>query len=115
LILQTQLIALMTIALITDLMTIVETRQSSRTFYTNAVQWAISYASCLAITHRYERKSLLITANQPFSQWDSIFSDSMMTVAAVDRLVHHGTIFEIKSDSYRLQAATNRLNNSQSS
>jgi DNA replication protein DnaC len=52
------------------------------------------------IAHRYERKSLLITsfrvtrhdANQPFSQWDSIFSDSMMTVAAVDRLVHHGTI-----------------------
>lgn len=41
------------------------------------------------IAHRYERKSLLITANQPFSQWDTIFSDSMMTVAAVDRLVHH--------------------------
>jgi DNA replication protein DnaC len=34
------------------------------------------------IAHRYERKSLLITANQPFSQWDSIFVDSMMTVAA---------------------------------
>lgn len=34
------------------------------------------------ITHRYERRSLLITANQPFSQWDSIFSDSMMTVTA---------------------------------
>jgi DNA replication protein DnaC len=53
------------------------------------------------IAHRYERKSLLITANQPFSQWDSIFTDSMMTVAAVDRLVHHATIFEIKTDSYR--------------
>jgi hypothetical protein len=36
------------------------------------------------IAHRYERKSLLITANQPFSQWDSIFSDSMMTVAVVE-------------------------------
>lgn len=34
------------------------------------------------------------TANQPFSQWDSLFLDSMMTVAAVDRLVHHGTIFD---------------------
>ena len=44
------------------------------------------------IAHRYERKSLLITANQPFSQWDAIFSDSMMTVAAVDRLVHHALI-----------------------
>jgi DNA replication protein DnaC len=51
------------------------------------------------IAHRYERKSLLITANQPLGQWDS-----MMTVAAVDRLVHHGTIFEIK-------AASDRLNN----
>jgi DNA replication protein DnaC len=67
------------------------------------------------IAHRYERKSLLITANQPFSQWDSIFVDSMMTVAAVDRLVHHGTLFEIKAQSYRRQAATDRLNNSQSS
>lgn len=45
--------------------------------------------------HRYERKSLLITANQPFSQWDNIFSDSMMTVAAVDRLVHHALIIDI--------------------
>jgi DNA replication protein DnaC len=60
------------------------------------------------IAHRYERKSLLITANQPFSQWDSIFPDSMMTVVAVDRLVHHGVILKIKSDSYRRQAATAR-------
>ena len=60
------------------------------------------------IAHRYERKSLLITANQPFSQWDSIFPDSMMTVAAVDRLIHHAVIFEIKAPSYRQQAATAR-------
>ncbi len=60
------------------------------------------------IAYRYERKSLLITANQPFSQWDSIFSDSMMTVAAVDRLVHHAVIIEIKSDSYRRLVATAR-------
>jgi DNA replication protein DnaC len=58
------------------------------------------------IAYRYERKSLLITANQPFSQWDSIFSDSMMTVAAVDRLVHHALILDIKSDSYRRHAAS---------
>ena len=57
------------------------------------------------IAHRYERKSLLITANQPFSQWDTIFSDSMMTVAAVDRLVHHALIVDIQADSYRKQAA----------
>ncbi|NEP20133.1 MAG: ATP-binding protein, partial [Leptolyngbya sp. SIO4C1] len=60
------------------------------------------------IAHRYERKSLLITANQPFSQWNSIFPDSMMTVAAVDRLVHHAVIFEIRADSYRRQQATAR-------
>lgn len=60
------------------------------------------------IAHRYERKSLLITANQPFSQWDSIFADSMMTVAAVDRLVHHGVILEIKTHSYRRHAAKAR-------
>lgn len=60
------------------------------------------------IAHRYERKSLLITANQPFSQWDSIFTDSMMTVAAVDRLVHHAVIIEIKAQSYRKRAAAER-------
>lgn len=60
------------------------------------------------IAHRYERKSLLITANQPFSQWDAIFSDSMMTVAAVDRLVHHALIIEIQAESFRKQVATQR-------
>ncbi len=57
------------------------------------------------IAHRYERKSLMITANQPFSDWDSIFADSMMTVAAIDRLVHHAVILEIQAESYRQQAA----------
>lgn len=57
------------------------------------------------IAHRYERRSLLITANQPFSQWDTIFTDSMMTVAAVDRLVHHALIVEIVTESYRKQSA----------
>ncbi|WP_262562641.1 IS21-like element helper ATPase IstB [Acaryochloris sp. CCMEE 5410] len=60
------------------------------------------------IAHRYERKSLLITANQPFSQWDHIFTDSMMTVAAIDRLVHHGVIIEVQAESYRRQAAAQR-------
>ena len=64
------------------------------------------------IAHRYERKSLLITANQPFSKWDSIFPDSMMTVAAVDRLVHHAVIFEVKADSYRQQQAAARQKDS---
>ncbi len=48
------------------------------------------------VAHRYERKSLLVTANQPFSQWDEIFADAMMTVAAIDRLVHHSTIVDIQ-------------------
>ncbi|QUY45844.1 ATP-binding protein (plasmid) [Acaryochloris marina S15] len=47
----------------------------------------------------------MITANHPFSRWNSIFSDSMMTVAVVDRLVHHVLIIEIKAENYRKQAA----------
>ncbi len=61
------------------------------------------------IAHRYERKSLLITANQPLSQWDSIFTDSIMTVAAIDRLVHHATIIEVQAQSFRQQAAMTRV------
>jgi len=60
------------------------------------------------IAHRYERRSLLITANQPFSQWNSIFTDSMMTVAAIDRLVHHATIIEVQAESFRKRAAISR-------
>ena len=60
------------------------------------------------IAHRYERRSLLLTANQPFSRWDSIFSDSMMTVAAVDRLIHHAVIVEVDAESFRKQAAARR-------
>ena len=60
------------------------------------------------IAHRYERKSLIITANQLFSQWDSIFTDSVMTVAAVDRLLHHALIIEIQADSFRKQEAAVR-------
>ncbi len=48
---------------------------------------------------RYERKSLLNTANQPFSGWNDVFPDPGMTVAAIDRLVHHSTIFELSVES----------------
>ncbi|MEL7476352.1 MAG: IS21-like element helper ATPase IstB [Cyanobacteria bacterium J06555_12] len=61
------------------------------------------------ISHRYERRSLAITSNHPFSAWDSIFSDTTMTVAAVDRLVHHATIFEIQAQSFRRQQAVEAL------
>ncbi len=53
------------------------------------------------IAHRYESGSLIITANQPFSEWDNIFPDNMMTVAAVDRLIHHASIIELEGESYR--------------
>ena len=53
------------------------------------------------IAERYESASLLITANQPFSEWDSIFPDNMMTVAAVDRLIHHASVITITEESYR--------------
>ncbi len=60
------------------------------------------------IAHRYERKSLLVTANQPFSQWNTIFADDMMTVAAVDRLVHHALIVQLQAESYRKRSANQR-------
>lgn len=53
------------------------------------------------IADRYESTSLIITANQPFSEWDQIFPDSNMAVAAIDRLVHHATIINIQGNSYR--------------
>lgn len=53
------------------------------------------------IAHRYESGSLIVTSNQPFSEWDSIFSNHAMTVAAIDRLVHHATVLEIITDSFR--------------
>ena len=57
------------------------------------------------ISARYEQRSLLLTANQPFGQWDKIFPDPAMTVAAIDRLVHRATIFELNVDSYRRRTA----------
>jgi DNA replication protein DnaC len=60
------------------------------------------------ISARYERRSLLITANQPFGEWGKIFPDPAMTVAVVDRLVHHATIFEMNVESYRRRAALER-------
>lgn len=60
------------------------------------------------ISARYERRSLLITANQPFGEWTKIFPDQAMTLAAVDRLVHHATIFEMNVESYRRRAALER-------
>src|SRR6476660_8160133 len=57
---------------------------------------------------RYERRSLLVTANQPFGEWGKIFPDPAMTLAAIDRLVHHATIFEMNVESYRRREAVER-------
>jgi DNA replication protein DnaC len=60
------------------------------------------------ISARYERRSILITANQPFGAWDSIFPDPAMTVAAIDRLVHHAVIVEMNLQSFRRRSAAKR-------
>jgi DNA replication protein DnaC len=60
------------------------------------------------IASRYERRSLAITANQPFGEWNKVFPDPTMTVAAIDRLVHHATIFEMNVESYRRRTAIGR-------
>jgi DNA replication protein DnaC len=60
------------------------------------------------ISARYERRSMLITANQPFGDWGKVFPDPAMTLAAVDRLVHHATIFEMNVESYRRRTALQR-------
>jgi DNA replication protein DnaC len=57
------------------------------------------------IGNRYERRSMLITANQPFGEWGKVFPDQAMTLAAIDRLVHHATILEMNVESYRRRAA----------
>lgn len=53
----------------------------------------------------YERKSLMITSNLVFSEWDKIFKDPMTTAAAIDRLVHHSIILELDGKSYRMEHA----------
>ena len=60
------------------------------------------------IGSRYERRSMLITANQPFGAWSKVFPDETMTLAAIDRLVHHSTILEMNVESYRRRAAIER-------
>lgn len=60
------------------------------------------------IAARYERRSLLITANQPFGDWSSVFPDAAMTLAAIDRLVHHAVILEMNVESFRRRSATSR-------
>jgi DNA replication protein DnaC len=55
------------------------------------------------LAERYERGSVMITSNLPFSKWEAIFKDPMTTAAAIDRLVHHSAILELNVSSYRLE------------
>jgi DNA replication protein DnaC len=57
------------------------------------------------LADRYERGSVMLTSNLPFSQWTAIFKDPMTTAAAIDRLVHHSVIVELNVPSYRLETA----------
>lgn len=60
------------------------------------------------LAERYERRSVMITSNLVFSQWDKIFKDAMTTAAAIDRLVHHSIILELTGESFRSEAAKKR-------
>jgi DNA replication protein DnaC len=57
------------------------------------------------LSERYERGSVLLSSNLPFSKWEQIFKDPMTTAAAIDRLIHHSVIVELNIPSYRLEAA----------
>ncbi len=60
------------------------------------------------LAERYERGSVLISSNLPFSKWEAIFKDPMTTAAAIDRLVHHSVILELNVTSYRIEQAKNK-------
>ena len=80
----------------------------------------ISYLACervetdvlfALLAARYEQRSVVITSNLPFSQWQQIFKDEMTTAAAIDRLVHHATVLELNAQSYRIKEAKGRKQN----
>jgi hypothetical protein len=74
----------------------------------------LSYVTCdrnetdvlfALLASRYEQRSVVITSNLVFSQWQQIFKDEMTTAAAIDRLVHHATVLELNALSYRMEHA----------
>jgi len=78
--------------------------------YVNRDQAETSATLFELIAARYERRSLLVTANRPFGEWTTVFPDAAMTLAAVDRLVHHAVILEMNVESYRQRSAAARQN-----
>ncbi len=61
------------------------------------------------LAHRYERGSVMLTSNLPFSKWERIFKNPLTTAAAIDRLVHHSVILELNLPSYRLEASKRQI------
>ena len=57
----------------------------------------------MLVSRRYERASMIVTSNKPFSAWGEIFGDEVVAAAMIDRLVHHAEIVALKGDSYRLK------------
>jgi DNA replication protein DnaC len=57
----------------------------------------------MLVSRRYERASMIVTSNKPFSAWGEIFGDDTVAAAMIDRLVHHADILALKGDSYRLR------------
>ncbi len=66
----------------------------------------------ILLAERYERGSLMVTSNLPFSKWERIFKDPMTAAAAIDRLVHHSVILELNLPSYRLEHSQGNKKNS---
>jgi DNA replication protein DnaC len=61
------------------------------------------------LAERYERRTVILTSNLVFSQWDRIFKDPMTTAAAIDRIIHHCVILELNGSSFRAEAAKGRM------
>jgi DNA replication protein DnaC len=57
----------------------------------------------MLVSRRYERASMIVTSNKPFSAWGEVFGDDVVAAAMIDRLVHHAEIVALKGDSYRLR------------
>jgi len=57
----------------------------------------------MLVSRRYERASMIVTSNKPFSAWGEIFGDDVVAAAMIDRLIHHAEIVSLKGDSYRLK------------
>jgi DNA replication protein DnaC len=57
----------------------------------------------MLVSSRYERASMIVTSNKPFSAWGEIFGDPVVAAAMVDRLVHHAEVISLRGDSYRLK------------